>query len=95
MIPESLKSMPVKEGARQMKAYLLKRLKQVLRDILWLISAAVLVILVHSLRNGKLTVNSYGLFFLKLLIIGLVIVEVIKLISWLFKRYVNPLKRLK
>ena len=69
-----------------MKAYILERLKQVLWQILWLIGAAVLAILVHSLRNGKLTVNPYGFFILKCLLIAIVIVEVIKFISWLFKR---------
>lgn len=69
-----------------MKTYLLVRLKQFLWHILWLLGAAALAILVQSLRNGKLTVNPYGFFFLKIIVIGIIISEVIKFFSWLFKR---------
>jgi hypothetical protein len=65
-----------------METYLLERLKH----ILWLICGAVLGYLTHYLRTGKLTLTSDNLFFLKAILFGFVLVEVIKLFSWLFKR---------
>ncbi|WHY84669.1 hypothetical protein QNH39_18705 [Neobacillus novalis] len=65
-----------------MKTYLYERLKH----ILWLLCGAILGYLTHYFRTRTFTLTSDKLFFLKAILIGFVIIEVISLFSWLYKR---------
>ncbi|MBU8878830.1 hypothetical protein BGM26_07500 [Bacillus sp. FJAT-29790] len=75
-----------------MKIYLLERLKQVLLRILWLTGSSVLAILIGSSRSGELTVNPHGFFFLKIIVITILIVEVINSSTWLIMRIKNNIQ---
>ncbi|MFP5110641.1 hypothetical protein ACSU6B_28635 [Neobacillus sp. C211] len=68
-----------------MKAYLLESLKR----ILWFLGAAFLGVLVASLRKGGFIFTPDNLFFFKAILIGFLIVEIIKLFSWLINQKRN------
>ena len=65
-----------------MKTYFLKRLK----NLLWLLGAALLGTLFAYLRKGNLAINTDNIFMFKAMGIGILIAELISLLVWLFDR---------
>jgi hypothetical protein len=65
-----------------MKTYFLKRIK----NLLWLLGASLIGGLVAYLRKGNLSINSDNIYMFKAMGIGILAVELINLLIWLYKQ---------